>query len=74
MLLWLSGSLPWKQFEDSPAKVFELKKSFVENAAIEVPKLLKSKKEASLIIKFYKFVGEMEYGELIDFPNLLESL
>lgn len=74
MLLWLSGSLPWKVHEDKPEKVFEIKKEFIKMAENEVPKLLKSKKEASIVVRFYVAAREMDYTEDINVHKLLENL
>ncbi|KAI1708874.1 protein kinase domain-containing protein [Ditylenchus destructor] len=74
MLLWLTGSLPWKEYEDKLEKVYEMKKELIKMAEKEVPKLLKNKKEASIIVRFYATVREMEFTESIDVPKLLGNL
>jgi hypothetical protein len=51
-----------------------MKQNFIKAIGKEVPKLLKNKKEASIVARFYKIASEMDYDEEIDTVKLLENL
>jgi len=66
MLFWLAGSLPWEKLEKEPEKTFLSKKDLIENAETEIPRLLGAdKKAAAALIKYYKTVRGMSFGEKI---------
>jgi len=66
MLLWLSGSLPWEDYEKEAERTFQAKKELIENAETDIPHMLGAdKKAAATLIKYYKTVRGMAFGEKI---------
>uniref|UniRef100_A0A0N5C1W9 non-specific serine/threonine protein kinase n=1 Tax=Strongyloides papillosus TaxID=174720 RepID=A0A0N5C1W9_STREA len=70
---WLKGSLPWKEYEKKPEKVYEMKFEVVNNPKVEINKLLPSI-DTSFIQDLFNLSNSLEYCEVPSYDKLKKSL
>ena len=74
MLYWMTGNLPWQHCEQDPEQVYQLKKQLLPNVRRELPKLVKCRKGAAVLIELYTVAGQMDFSAKLDVDRLAKLL
>ncbi|RCN46978.1 hypothetical protein ANCCAN_07018 [Ancylostoma caninum] len=71
MIYWLTGSLPWEDFEANPGKVYDMKEAFLKELQSNLKKLLKDNSESiAALQEIFSIARKTGYTEQLNFPKL----
>ncbi|EYC24322.1 hypothetical protein Y032_0014g2440 [Ancylostoma ceylanicum] len=71
MIYWLSGSLPWEDFEANPGKVYDMKEAFLKDLQSNLKKILKDNSESiAPLQEMFSIASKTGYTEQLNFPKL----
>ncbi|CAI4222466.1 unnamed protein product [Auanema sp. JU1783] len=75
ILYWLTGSLPWLEYEATPAKVFDKKQAFIKDVPKSLKDLLKSDSASiEALTVFFEVVAKTSYTQQVNFKSLFNAV